>query len=122
LDPKLLKRLNEYSIYRKLKVGGQVILPFKVGQNRRESMYSDLYERSRKRSRRKRISLLKRIRIAKIRGKRILRPTRYYKVKRGDTLWKISNVTGTSLDTLIVSNVKILENRKIREGDRLIIR
>ncbi|MEE2742607.1 MAG: transglycosylase SLT domain-containing protein [Bdellovibrionota bacterium] len=121
LDPKLLKLLNGYGVYRKLNVGGQVILPFRIGQSRKDRMYGDLYERRRRRKVRSR-GLRRRINIAKRRGKKIKNPSRFYRVRKGDNLWDISNRTGTSLDTLILSNLSIIKNRKIREGDRLIIR
>ena len=120
LDPKLLKLLNGYGIYKKLSIGGQVILPFRIGQSRKDRMYGDLYERRRRKIRSR--GLRRRIKIAKRRGKKIKNPSRFYRVKKGDNLWNISNRTGTSLDTLILSNLSIIKRRKIREGDRLIIR
>ena len=70
LDPKLLKVLNGYGVYRKLDIVGQVILPFRIGQSRKDRMYGDLYERRRRRKVRSR-GLRRRINIAKRRGKKI---------------------------------------------------
>jgi len=120
LDPLVLKKFNGFSISRALKTGTNVILPFRVGQSRRDVMYADLFEKKRKRSRRH--SLRSRIKRAKRLGQKIKNPSKFYRVKKGDSLWKISNLFGTTMDTLILSNLGILRNRSIREGDRLIVR
>ena len=120
LDPLVLKKFNGFSTSRTLKPGTNVILPFRVGQSKRDVMYADLFQKKKKRS--KRHSLRRRIKRAKRLGQKIKNPSKFYRVKRGDSLWKIANLFGTSMDTLILSNLSILQRRSIREGDRLIVR
>ena len=62
------------------------------------------------------------IRRALLRGNKILNPTQFYVVKKGDSLWTVSRKTGTNLNTLIKSNYNIIRRRRIRAGDRLIVR
>lgn len=119
-DKQVLTWLNNVSYEGRLKRGQKVILPFREGQNIRENMYADLYERPRKAVRMRR-AWKKRINRALRRGRKIASP-RYYKVKKGDSLWTVSRKTGTSLDTLIVSNYHILKNRRIRAGDELAVK
>jgi len=117
----VLEDFNSFAPTQKLPVGTVVTLPFKVGQTRRENMYADLYERPRKEIL-IRQTYRGRIRLAAKKGKKIVSPVEYYTVQKGDTLWTVAQKTGVSLDTLIVSNMKIIKNRMIRAGDRLIIR
>jgi membrane-bound lytic murein transglycosylase D len=84
-------------------------------------MYADLYERPRKVVRVRR-AWKKRIRKALRRGRKIASPSSFYTVRKGDSLWTVSRKTGTSLDTLIVSNYHILKNRRIRAGDKLVVK
>ena len=106
---------------RSLKQGQVVLLPFKKGQNLRSNMYADLYERPRRSVRRRR-RYGRRIRLAMRRGQKIANPKEYYTVKKGDSLWTVAQKYRLSLDTLIVSNLKIVKRRRIRAGDRLIVR
>ena len=104
-----------------LRKGQAVVLPFKNGQNLRNNMYADLYEKPRRSVlRRRRYS--RRIRLALRRGQKIKSPRKYYTVKRGDSLWTVARKHRLSLDTLIVSNLKIIKRRQIRAGDRLVVR
>ena len=105
----------------RLKRGTEVLLPFRIGQSKKARMYADLYERPRKSIRRKR-KYRSRIRLAKRRGKKISNPREYYTVRKGDTLWTVARKKQVSLDTLILSNLRIVQNRMIRAGDRLVIR
>ena len=106
----------------KVAKGKIVLLPFKKGHTRRENMYADLYEKPRKSVLRKR-RYRRRIRLALRRqGRKIRRPKKYYTVKRGDSLWTVAQKHGLSLDSLIVSNLKIIQKRQIRAGDRLIVK
>jgi membrane-bound lytic murein transglycosylase D len=120
-DKKVLTWLNGFSHTKRLKKGQYIKLPFKDGQNIKDNMYADLYEKPRKSIRRRR-SYRKRLRLALKRGKKIRAPNRFYTVKRGDSLWTVSRRTGTNLDTLIASNYKLLKRRRIRAGDRLAVR
>ncbi len=121
-DLEVLKRLNPQISWRKSLAKGTLIsLPFKIGQNLKDNMYADLYEKPRK-SVLKRRMYRKRIQLAKRRGKRITNPSGYYTVSRGDSLWSVARKNGISLDTLIVSNLNIIARRQIRAGDRLVVR
>jgi membrane-bound lytic murein transglycosylase D len=117
----VLVALNQIPKHRRLKRGQKVLLPFRIGQSRRESMYADLYERPRKSVLRRR-AWRRRLKRALRRGKRIKSPTLFYTVKKGDSLWSIARRTGVSLDTLIASNYSIIKRRPIRRGDRLILK
>lgn len=121
-DVKVLTWLNEgLTKNSKLKRRQEVVLPFRDGQSKRAPMYADLYEKPRKSVVRKR-KYRSRIRMAKRNGKKITNPKRYYVVKKGDSLWTVSKKTGTSLDTLIVSNMSLIKKRMIRAGDRLVVK
>lgn len=117
----VLQKLNGISSKRQLKKGSYVKLPFRTNQNIKDKMYADLYEVPRKSVRRRR-AYRKRILLAKRRGRRISSPKAYYTVQKGDSLWTVSRKTGVSLDTIIVSNLKIIKSRMIRAGDKLVIR
>jgi membrane-bound lytic murein transglycosylase D len=120
-DKSVLEWLNGTQSSSRLQRGQEVILPFRAGQNIRDNMYADLYERPRK-SIRIRRSYRKRLRMALKRGRKIASPNRYYTVKKGDSLWTVSRRTGTNLDTLIVSNYRLLKRRRIRAGDKLAVK
>lgn len=120
-DKKVLSWLNNTSGNKKLNRGDTIILPFRDGQNIKANMYADLYERPRKVVRVRR-AWKKRIRKALRRGRKIASPSSFYTVRKGDSLWTVSRKTGTSLDTLIVSNYHILKNRRIRAGDKLVVK
>lgn len=119
--PYVLEQLNDLTEKKGLKKGDQVVLPFRVNHSIKHSMYADLYERPRKAVVRRR-NYQGRIRMAKKRGRRITNPKEYYVVKKGDTLWDVARKTGADLDTLINSNINIINNRMIRAGDRLVVR
>jgi len=119
-DKKVLSWLNNISEGKSLARGQKILLPFKEGQNVKANMYADLYERPRKTVRMRR-AWNKRIKRALRRGRKIASPS-YYKVRKGDSLWTVSRRTGTSLDTLIVSNYHILKSRRIRAGDTLAVK
>ncbi len=105
----------------RLKRGELVKIPFRIGQSKKHNMYADLYDKPRKSVLRRR-KYRKRIRLAKRRGRKITAPTTYYTVKKGDSLWSVSRKVGVSLDTLIVSNLNIIQRRQIRKGDRLVVK
>lgn len=120
--PYVLEWLNKgLSRKSRLKKGQVVILPFRQNQSRKAGMYADLYERPRRSVLRKR-KYRRRIKLAKKRGKKISNPSQWYTVRRGDTLWSVSKKTGTSMDTIIASNLKILNRRMLRPGDKIIIK
>lgn len=117
----VLSELNGLTVHTKLQQGTKIFLPFHKEHNRKESMYMDLYERPRRSVRRAR-SYGRWVRWAKRRGKRISNPSGFYVVKKGDTLWSIARKTGIPLDTLIASNLNIVQSRMIRVGDKLVVR
>jgi len=117
----VLEDLNSMRAHNVLKKGKGVVLPFRLGQSKRDRMYADLYEKPRKSVVRRR-KYRSRIKLAQRRGELIRKPTAYYTVKKGDTLWDVSRKTGTSLDTLIRSNLSVVKNRMIRAGDKLVIK
>ena len=118
----VLTRLNPgLSANSRLKKGQLINLPFKKEQNLRDNMYADLYEKPRRSVLRKR-SYARRIRLAMKRGRKIKNPKEYYTVRRGDSLWTVARKHRLSLDTLIVSNLKLVKKRRIRKGDRLVVR
>ncbi|EQC45856.1 transglycosylase SLT domain protein [Bacteriovorax sp. BSW11_IV] len=120
-DPKVLLALNpDFSLKQRLPKGAMLTLPFRSGQSKQDEMYADLYEKPRKEVVRKK-NYKRRISVAKSRARPITNPSRYYVVQKGDSLWAVAKKTGISLDTLIVSNLKILQNRMIRAGDRLVV-
>jgi membrane-bound lytic murein transglycosylase D len=120
-SPYVLSRLNGKSPTRRLKKGEVVLLPFRNGQSRKNAMYADLYQKPRKVVVRRK-NYRKRLRVAKAKGTRISNPSQWYVVRRGDSLWSVARKTKTNLDTLIVSNLSILNKRQIRAGDKLVIR
>ena len=120
-DKQVLTWLNGLSEKKSLKRGQEIILPFKVGQSKKENMYADLYEKPRKSVVRRR-RYRSRLRLALKRGKKITNPKSWYTVQRGDSLWTVSRKTGTSLDTIIVSNYSLIKRRMIRAGDKLVVR
>ena len=75
--------------WNRLRKNQRVLLPFRIGQNKRAPMYADLYEKPRKSVVRKR-KYRKQIALAKRKGKIISNPTSWYTVKRGDTLWEVA--------------------------------
>lgn len=121
VKPYVLEDLNGKLAHQYIAKGSQIMLPFRINHNVRSNMYSDLYDRPRKEVRRRK-TYNGRIKMAHKRGKKILSPKEYYVVQKGDTLWDVAKKTGTNLDTLINSNVTILNNRMIRAGDRLVVR
>jgi len=121
IKPYVLTELNKLAFSKRIKKGTVVLLPFKIGQNKRANMYEDLYERPRRKVRGRR-KYKKRIRIAKRRGQKIRNPKEYYTVIKGDTLWTVARKKRISLDTLILSNLRIVQGRMIRAGDKLVIR
>ncbi len=120
-DIKVLEALNTgVNPKQNLKSGTIVYLPFKKGQNIRDNMYADLYERPRKSVVRRR-KYNSHIKTALRRGKAIKNPSRYYTVQKGDSLWSVSKRVGVPMDTIIASNYSLLKGRMIRAGDRLAI-
>jgi len=117
----VLKDINQNSKLNRLKRKQIVFLPFKANQNLKDNMYADLYERPRRSVRRRR-NYRKRIRLALRRGTRIRRPSSYYTVRRGDSLWSVARKNHISLDSLIASNIRIIKRRQIRAGDKLVVR
>ncbi len=117
----VLAWLNEMPANQKLKRGQEVLLPFREGQSIKAPMYADLYEKPRRRVVRYR-RYRRLIRQALRRGSKILNPTQYYVVQKGDSLWTVARKTGTNLNTLIKSNYSLIRRRMIRAGDKLAVR
>ncbi len=121
VSKEVLAELNNTSTTHKFGKGQEIILPFRVGQSARDEMYNDLYEKPRRHVLYKQ-NYKKRIAMASKKGNAVKKPTQFYVVKRGDSLWTVAKKTGTSIDNIVASNLNIIRNRMIREGDRLIIR
>tara|TARA_R100000656_G_scaffold122813_1_gene98712 strand:+ start:484 stop:1956 length:1473 start_codon:yes stop_codon:yes gene_type:complete len=119
-DVGVLEHINGFSAKKRLERGQVVYLPFKQGQNIRDNMYADLYERPRKSVVRRR-KYNSRIKTALRRGTKISNPSRYYTVQKGDSLWSVSRRVGVPMDTIIASNYNLLRGRMIRAGDKLAI-
>lgn len=117
----ILETINQLPKNARLKRGQEVLLPFRQGQSQRDRMYADLYERPRRSVRRRR-QYLKIVKRAKRKGKKIASPSVYYTVQKGDSLWSVSKKTGQSIETIIASNLHILNKRQIRPGDRLAVK
>jgi membrane-bound lytic murein transglycosylase D len=98
-----------------------VVLPFREGQNVKEAMYADLYERPRRRVRAHH-TYKGQIKLAKASGQKINNPKEHYTVQKGDTLWTVSKKTGTPINALINSNISVASGRMIRQGDKLAVR
>ena len=104
-----------------LKKNDEIILPFRVGQNVRSRMYSDLYEVPR-RSVLARKNYRSRLKYAQKNGELIQNPSQYYVVRKGDTLWSVAQKNKISINTLIRSNMHVIKSRMIRAGDKLVVR
>jgi len=100
--------------------GTEIRLPFRLDQSSRDGMYADLYEVPR-RFRKARRSYYRYISSVSDRGRTIARPSKYYTVKKGDTLWQISRKTGVPMDVIVRSNKK-LKSRGVMPGDKLAIK
>lgn len=120
IKPYVLEDLNAGASGRFAK-GAEVVLPFRVGQNLKGEMYADLYELPRKHTYKKR-SLKARLEKANKKGKQASKAKAFYTVKKGDTLWSVAKKTGVSVDSIIASNLTLINSRGIKAGDRLIIR
>ncbi len=116
----VLEYLNGKKSWERLQRSKRIILPFRQGQSKKAPMYADLYEKPRK-SVLKRKAWKRRLKIALRKGRKISSPSRYYVVSKGDSLWNIAQKTGTSLNTIIASNYKLVKRGLIRAGDRLIV-
>jgi len=98
-----------------------VYLPFRDDHSLTASMYSDIYEKDTKKTRRGR-SYRRQVASSMNRGKRIKNPSVYYTVKKGDTLWRVAQRTGVPMSTIIRTNSHITKHRQILPGDKLAIR
>lgn len=120
-DVQVLVDLNGRNAQSVFRQGEDVLLPFRRGQDRKDRMYADMYERPRK-AVVERNQYRQQIKQARQRAKPITNPTEYYVVQKGDSLWSVAKKTGQNMDTLIVSNLSIINQRMIRAGDRLVVR
>ncbi|MBY0516399.1 MAG: transglycosylase SLT domain-containing protein [Bacteriovoracaceae bacterium] len=120
LPVQVLAALNPEHDGKRLEAGVEIKLPFRADQGVRDGMYADLYEVPRK-FRKARRSYYRYISSVSEKGKTINRPSKYYVVKKGDTLWEISRKTGVSMDVIVRSN-KLLKRRGMMPGDKLAIK
>jgi membrane-bound lytic murein transglycosylase D len=121
IQPSVLEDLNSCPAGTRIAKNQKVVLPFREGQNIKEAMYADLYERPRRHVRAQR-TYKSQIKLAKASGQKITNPQEYYTVQKGDTLWTVSKKTGTPLNVLINSNLGVVEGRMIRQGDKIAVR
>jgi membrane-bound lytic murein transglycosylase D len=94
LRPRVLKDLNELSFTRPLRKGTEVVLPFRLGDKRKSKIYASVYRPVPRKSVRRKRKYKSRIRLALKRGKKISSPSKFYVVKKGDSLWSVSKKTG----------------------------
>jgi membrane-bound lytic murein transglycosylase D len=120
LPMQVLSSLNPELDGQRFEEGTQIKLPFRDDQSSRDRMYADLYEVPKK-SRKARRSYYRYISSVSSKGKTIGRPSKYYTVKKGDTLWQIARKTGVPMDVLVRSN-KTLKRRGVMPGDKLAIK
>ena len=104
-----------------------VHLPFREDHSLMADMYSDIYEKSKpKRTARSGHSYRKNhnrtISAYMKKGKRIKNPSKYYTVRKGDTLWRVAQRTGVPMSTIIRTNAHLIKRRQINPGDRLAIK
>jgi len=90
-------------------------------------MYSDIYEKSKpKKMARSRHAYRKNhnrsISAYMKKGKMIKNPSKYYTVRKGDTLWRVAQRTGVPMSTIIRTNAHLIKRRQINPGDRLAIK
>jgi membrane-bound lytic murein transglycosylase D len=98
-----------------------VNLPFREDHSLTASMYADIYEKPSSKSRKARQQ--ERLMASTTnRGKVIKKPTVFYIVKKGDSLWSVAQRTGVPMSTIIRSNGHIIKRRSILPGDKLAIR
>jgi len=121
IKPYVLEDLNKISSSERLANGTEIILPFRIGQNLRDSMYADLYELPRKHPFKKK-NLRAKLEGSKKKSKRVVKVTETYTVKKGDTLLTVAKKMGVSVDHLINYNLGLINSRGIRSGDKLIVR
>ena len=121
IAPYVLEDLNSARSSTVVTKNQLVVLPFREGQNVKQAMYADLYERPRRRVRAHK-PYKRQIKLAKASGQKINNPKEHYTVQKGDTLWTVSKKTGTQINTLINSNINVASGRIIRQGDKLAVR
>jgi len=121
IAPYVLEDLNSVRASTRVTKNQLVVLPFREGQNVKQAMYADLYERPRRRVRAHQ-TYKGQIKLAKASGQKINNPKEHYTVQKGDTLWTVSKKTGTPINALINSNISVAGGRMIRQGDKLAVR
>ncbi len=121
IQPSVLEDLNRVSAGTRITKNQEVVLPFREGQNVKEAMYADLYERPRRHVRARK-TYKAQIKLAKASGQKINNPKEYYTIQKGDTLWTVSKKTGTPMNVLINSNLAVVDGRMVRQGDKIAVR
>ena len=113
VKPYVLEKLNGFKSWTLLKRRQKVLLPFRLGQSKKDKMYADLYERPRKSVRRRR-AWRRQLKLALKKGRKISAPQQWYTVKKGDTLWEVARKNNIALYTLMRTNYSLLRKRMIR--------
>lgn len=118
----VLASLNNVSENKTFSKGEVVKLPFRINEevSPANNLYADLFEKPRREVLRKNSRAYRARRYASRRKK----PSRYYTVKKGETLFTVAQKHGISVKRLIASNGAKIDkkSKKVNAGVKLVIR